>query len=101
MEGKKKITTQRRSKGGQLFDNCSVKTDEAVANRRRAVTPRHYTRFCIQSLRRPSAISFTWPSGSQWPVHKGMIGSPPINRGLQGKSDSCAGFYREDEWVNR
>lgn len=30
-----------------------------------------------------------------------MIGSPLINRGLQGKSDSCAGFYREDEWVNR
>lgn len=30
-----------------------------------------------------------------------MIGSPLINRGLQGKSGSCAGFYREDEWVNR
>lgn len=64
MEGKKK-SHNASIEGDQLFDNCSVKTDEAVANRRRAVTPRHYTRFCIQSLRRPSAISFTWPSGSQ------------------------------------
>lgn len=101
---KEEIANRR---GLQFFDNCSVKsTDEAVANRRRTVTPRYYILFCIQSLRCPSAISFTWPSGSQW------LGSQRDDRvaankpGLPGKGrgrelDSCAGFYHEDEWVNR
>lgn len=83
---------------GQFFGNCCVKT----AKPRRIVASHAQILYSLLYSTPPSPLgNFVYVD--QWLTigsHKGMIGSPPINQGLQEKSDSCAGFYREDEWVD-
>lgn len=100
-KGKRRRCKETASiEGGQFFDNCSVKTGEAAANRRQS-RPDTIFAFVFNPCIAPRQFRLRGPMGHNGGLTKGWSGPPLINRGLQGKSDSCAGFYREDEWVNR